>query len=91
MKNFKEYAKNKNENVNGSAQTTDNIEDTVKKYSEKSESELYSELFSLAEKGKKDGTFNENSIKEFEQTLAPVLNDEQKAKLEQILNSLRKI
>ena len=84
MKNFKDYVKNKESN------TGSDIQKTVESYSGKSESELLQEIMGLADKGKKDGSLTEESIKNFEETMSPLLNEEQKAKLKTILDSIRK-
>ena len=81
MSNFKDYIKNKNTSP----------EEKIKEYSGKSESELYAELISLASKGKEDGTLNEKSINDFQEKISPVLNEEQREKLQEILNKLRSV
>ena len=64
-------------------------EDFLQSRQGKSESELYAELLETAAKSKRDGTLNEESISAFEQTVEPMLNEAQKAKLKELLEKIR--
>jgi len=66
------------------------IEDIVKKYEGKSEDELFSELKDIATKGRKDGSFNDDILKEFYKNVAPMMDKEQKKKLDGIVDMLKR-
>ncbi len=63
--------------------------DMLKQYEGKSEDDLMQELFSAAQRGKQDGTFNEEAIKNFVETAGPMLNEEQRQRMNQILSMIR--
>ena len=58
-------------------------------YAGKSESELYAELADLTARQKADGSFDPASIQRGVEAISPMLNSEQRRKLNDIINSLR--
>ena len=91
MKDLKSFLSKQKEKPAEKASETQNVQDTISKLSQKSETELYGELFDLAAKGKADGSLDESALRNFESTVAPYLTAEQQNKLQEILEKLRKV
>ena len=64
------------------------VEDMVNEYSRYSESELLSKFNDMASKKKKDGTWDKD-MSRYTEMLAPYLTDEQKEKMNSILNNVK--
>ena len=67
-----------------------NAENMYKKYSGKSQEELQSELFKLVSKNKQSGQLNEKQIENFTSQVSPLLDPNQKQKLNEIINMIKK-
>ncbi len=65
------------------------IEEIVKKYEGRSESELMRELMESVASGKKDGSFTDEKLSEFMSKVSPMLNSEQKKRLAEITERLK--
>ena len=61
----------------------------VEQYSGKNENELFAELLRATNEQKQEGTFDMEGLREFESTLSPMLNEQQKEKLDRLLAVLR--
>lgn len=68
----------------------DRIAETAKQYEGKSEEELTSELLKAAEQGRRDGSFSNEMLEQFYRTMAPMLSQEQKNKLDSLVKMLKK-
>ncbi|MBQ7977113.1 MAG: hypothetical protein IJ301_00735 [Clostridia bacterium] len=66
----------------------DLVEEFVSKYGEMSEAELMSEMLKLVAEKKKDGTFDAEQIKLVAEQVAPLLDDEQRGKMYNLLKFL---
>ena len=64
--------------------------DMAKKYEGKSEDELKRELFKMTEQGRKDGSLNNEMLDNFYRSMTPVMNREQRQKLESLMKMLKK-
>lgn len=64
------------------------VSEMIGKYSGKSESELMSELRRVTSEQKKEGVYDPQSMQTLVQQLAPMLNEEQKRKLQTITSQL---
>lgn len=80
MKSFKKSQTNK---IN-----QDDQMEKIKEYSKKSESELMTELIAMATRGKADGSISDDAIFQFRDRLYPLLNEEQRKKLDSILENI---
>ena len=73
--------------------TKTNIDDILssapKEYAGKNEDELMSELTKSIAAGKKDGSITQDSLRQFVSTVSPMLNNQQKAKLNDILKKFK--
>ena len=58
-------------------------------YEGKSEDELFSALLEQVEQGKRDGSFTEEGLQSFIQSVSPMLTDGQRQKLGEIANKIR--
>ena len=59
-------------------------------YAGKDEKELYEKLFQMTKQGKKDGSLNNSDIDTMAQRIAPMLDDEKRARLNSIIDMLKK-
>lgn len=62
----------------------------AKQYEGKSDSEILKDLSKAVEKGKKDGSLTNEKIDSIASTIAPMLNGQQKEKLQKLMNSIKK-
>ena len=82
--NFNSQNDKNNVNQKTSNQDFSQYEDTINKYKDLSQQDLYKELFNQASELKSQGKLDENMLNTLSSTLSPMLNDEQR----QLLNSL---
>ena len=64
-------------------------QDTINKYKDLSQEDLYSELISQASDLKSQGKLNMDMLNQISSTLNPMLNDEQKQLLSNIIERLK--
>ena len=79
---------NKSSNTN-SKQDFSAYQDTINKYKDLSQEDLYSELLTQASDLKAQGKLNTDMLEQISTTLTPMLNDEQKHLLNSIMNKLK--
>lgn len=60
-------------------------------YKDKSDREIYDEVKRMARENKEKGTLDNKKLNEFANSVAPMLNDDQKQRLNSILKQLKKI
>ena len=84
-------AKNiKREDLSGrDKQNYDNIREKAKQYEGKSEDQLLNELFKKVSEGKQSGTLSNADLDNFAGQVAPMLNAEQRKKLQQLLSMIK--
>jgi hypothetical protein len=66
------------------------VEDTIKKYENKSEGEMMGDLEKMISQGRKDGTFNDNMLDAFIKNVSPMMDSTQRKKLESITRTLKR-
>lgn len=66
-----------------------NYEDAIKKYGDKSESELMSDLERMISDGRRDGTFSEDALNAFVKNVMPMMDVNQRKKLENITRMIK--
>ena len=71
-------------------QQFDKLKGMAKQYEGKSDAEILKDLSKAVEKGKKDGSLTNEKIDSIASTIAPMLNREQKAKLQRLMGSIKK-
>ncbi len=64
-------------------------QDTINKYKDLSQEDLYSELLSQASDLKSQGKLNMDMLNQISTTLGPMLNDEQKQMLSNIIERIK--
>ena len=64
------------------------VEDFINNYASKSEPELIQDLLRLIAEKKKDGTFDAQKLRDLAEMIAPMLDDEMRAKMYNLLNFL---
>ena len=65
------------------------IENIAKKYQGRSEQDIMSEIFKLAQQEKAKGNLSNSKINRFANALMPMLNAEQREKLESLLGKIK--
>lgn len=65
------------------------IENMIKAREGKSEEQLTAELLKTVKKSKEEGRFSESEMENFKNTVSPLLNDEQRKKLDEIMLLLK--
>ena len=76
-------------NQNSSNQDFSEYQDTINKYKDLSQEDLYSELISQASDLKAKGKLDTSMLEQLSSTLNPMLNDEQKQMLNNIINRIK--
>lgn len=64
------------------------VEDFINNYADKSEPELMQDLLRLIAQKKKEGTFDAQKLRDLAKVVAPMLDDETRAKMYNLLNFL---
>ena len=68
----------------------DKLKGMAKQYEGKSDSEILRDLSQAVDKGKKDGTLTDEKINSIASTIAPMLNSEQRNKLNKLMQTIKK-
>lgn len=89
MASLKDFLNQKKFDKNVDAEKS-NIEENLKKYQSMNRSDLMSELLKEASKMKASGKLDNESLKKLKTTLLPMLSDEQKALLDNILDEIER-
>ena len=66
------------------------LKKTAESYRGKSDEEMLSEIIKMANQGKANGTFSEEQLQRFTQSVSPMLTEEQKARLQKVSDLLKK-
>ncbi len=94
---IREFYKSQSQNQNANnASTTPNstndfseYTDTINKYKDLPQEELYNELFSQASNLKAEGKLNTQMLEQISSTLTPMLNEEQQELLKNLMQKLK--
>ena len=86
FKNFQKTHQTKEENKHPG---NEDLRKTAEAYGKKSDDELLKDILTMANRGKADGTFNDQSLTNFANTLSPMLNEEQKERLKTVMALLK--
>ena len=70
--------------------SSDNIRKTAEEYAKKSDAELLRDIMQAANIGKKDGSLSEDKLRQFVTSVSPMLNDEQRARLNSVVKMINK-
>ena len=81
QKTFKQDSPRENHN--------DDIRKKAEEYGKKSEEELLGEILKAAKVGKENGSLTDGKLQEFASQVAPLLNEEQRARLESVIKMIR--
>ena len=66
------------------------LKKTAEQYAQKSDSDLLGEIMKTASQGKRDGSLTAESLQSFAQNVAPLLNEEQRKRLQSVLDMINK-
>ncbi|MFQ6723908.1 MAG: hypothetical protein ACLRFE_01055 [Clostridia bacterium] len=72
-----------------SAQNFSEYQDTINKYKDLSQQDLYKELFTQASELKSQGKLDQNMLNTLSNTLGPMLNDEQRELLNRLIERIK--
>ena len=94
---IKEFYKSQQNNSNNNYQNTNDTsnqnfseyQDVIDKYKNLSQQDLYKELFNQASELKSQGKLDQNMLNTLSSTLAPMLNDEQRELLSNLLDRIK--
>ena len=75
--------------TNNTKQDFKEYQDTIDKYKNLSQQELYKELFNQADQLKSEGKLDQNMLNTLSNTLSPMLNDEQRELLNNLINRIK--
>ena len=94
LKNFTPTPKEKevkkdSESTNGYESVPSGVEDMIKSREGKSEGELMEELLKSVKKSKEEGRYSQEEMERFKNTVTPLLTDEQRKKLDEILEKIK--
>ena len=84
-KDIRSFAKDKNKKEFGD----ENLKERIEELSNKSEDELKKQLIDAVNTAKQNGEINDESFSRFAQSVSPMLSEEQRKKLEQIINYVK--
>ena len=65
------------------------IDDLIGRFQNMSEAELITEVFKIINEKKRNGTFNPQDIDNLAKIISPLLNEEQKKKMEQLIQLIK--
>ena len=68
----------------------EDLKKTAESYRGKSDEEILSEILKMANQGKANGTFSEEQLQKFTQSVSPMLTEEQKKRLDAVSELLKK-
>ena len=87
---FRNFKMNRKTEPTTEKTSQEDVRKTAERYADKSEDELLAEIFRLANENKRNGTLSGAQLDEFEQKVLPMLNREQRKRLESVLKMLRR-
>ena len=70
--------------------TKDDLRKTAESYAQKTDNELLSEIIKTAQKGKADGSISNEDLNRFATSVSPMLNEEQRARLQSVLDIINR-
>lgn len=83
------YENNSNNTSTAPSQDFSEYQSTIDKYKDLSQQDLYKELFTQASQLKSQGKLDDNTLNTLSNTLAPMLNDEQRELLNNLISRLK--
>jgi len=87
--NFNQNTSRDAGNNSNKSQDFSGYQETIDKYKNLSQQDLYKELFNQASDLKAQGKLDENMLNTLSSTLGPMLNDEQKELLNNLINRIK--
>ena len=90
MQDFNEYVNSNNNNSNPS-NFTDMVKNLANSFDGKPTSELLKAIYEQAKKGKREGTLTNAEIDRFATSLAPLLDEKQRALLNKVIKELKNL
>ena len=88
FRSFKKTRKADAEPIKSNDGQTDNIRKTAEEYAKKSDSELLGEILKTASQGKQNGTLDKAQIESFVKRVSPMLNEEQRQRLNSVVEMI---
>ncbi len=100
MQNFSDYIKNNNSasynsdnksNDINTIKTNEALQNKIDEYSRYSSDKLLSEFMKLTIEKKRKGELSDNELEKLKNTITPMLNNEQKKSLEELINMVKNV
>lgn len=101
MQNFSDYIKNNKSNksssvsedykIEGDSKTKENLQSKIDEYSNYSSDKLISEFVRLTIEKKRKGELTDFELEKLKSTITPMLNDEQKKTLENLMQMVKNV
>ena len=88
FKSFKKNASQRNDNAKKDL-SQDDLRKTAEDYAKKSDSDLLSDIFKMAKEQKANGSLSDEKLSAFAQSVSPMLNDEQRKRMQDLLSMLK--
>ncbi len=89
LRNFNQQTE-ENKLNNEQKEQLEKLKGMAKRYEGKSDSDILKDLSQAVQKGKRDGTLTNEKIDSIASTIAPMLNNEQKDKLNKLMQTIKK-
>lgn len=65
------------------------VENVTSKYKNKSSEELFGDILNMINEGERNGSLKKQDVSNFASRIAPMLSNEQRSKLNMLLNSIK--
>ena len=88
LKSFQKSHQSKG--TNKAETSKEDLRKTAETYAQKSDSELLAEILQAADRGKRDGSVTSEDLQRFAQNLSPMLSEEQRSRLQNVLNLINR-
>jgi len=85
QKNYQNNAQRKE-----STPTQEDLKNTAEAYAQKSDDDLLGEIMRNAKQNKRDGTLSESQLKAFVSSVSPMLNQEQRERLQNVVDMINR-
>lgn len=87
---FKSFHNNRQQQAKSNPSLDEkDLRKTAQEYGKKSDAELLSDIMRAAGEGRKNGTLSDQALDEFAANLSPMLNAEQKERLQSVLKIIK--
>ena len=87
---FKSFRKSFHRQDAPKAEREETLREKAREYAGKSDDELLSEILKNVRQGRESGTFSDAGLEQFRDRVAPMLNQEQRERLQSVIDLIKK-